>query len=326
MSGAKWERAWRAAGLLRTLATETPVDAAAFESTIELGTVHLRRYASQAAGPVLILIHGVTARGADDRRLVRLARVLARHGVTCLLPQLNGLAAFRETAADLDAIERAIEYGCTASARPVSVLGFSVGGGYGLVCAASSRCVSSVANVTAIGAHHRLDEVWTDIHEKLECLRDNAEAAGPDILYCALASALRNLDQARLGTAAWETLRHLFLNFCDGPDIASVRRFVGECLFPHWSCVTALEVTESAAFSPAGKLACIEAPVDLLHAPDDALVSQTHAERNLIGLQRRVHGNQSLLVTPLLNHVKPRLGTSWYQIPALVERFAALLP
>jgi pimeloyl-ACP methyl ester carboxylesterase len=326
MSGSKWSRAWRAASLLRALAKETPVDVADSESTLEFGTVRIRLYASQSVEPSLILIHGVTARGAEDRRLVRLARLLARHGVTCLLPQLNGLAAFREAQADLDAIERAIDYGCTASARPVSIMGFSIGGGYGLVCAARSRLASSVASVTAIGAHHRLDEVWLDMREGLERLPDTADSAGPEMLYCALASALRNLDQARLGTSTWETLQRMFVNFCDSPDITSVRRFVAESLLPHWSRITSGEAAVSADLSPADRLEYIKAPVALVHAPDDALVSLTHAQRNLAGLERREHGAQSLLVTSLLDHVKPRLGRSWYQIPPLVDRFAALLP
>jgi hypothetical protein len=43
----------------------------------------------------LLLVHGLSPAGRRHQELVRLARLLARHGRLVLVPQLEGLAAFR---------------------------------------------------------------------------------------------------------------------------------------------------------------------------------------------------------------------------------------
>src|SRR5512133_1615576 len=101
---------WRAARVLHALASNQRVAPVPIEETIDVGRERILRFATAAsAGPKLVLLHGVTARGCQDQRLTQLARALAHAGATCFVPHLTGLANFQDDLADLVSIERAIE-------------------------------------------------------------------------------------------------------------------------------------------------------------------------------------------------------------------------
>lgn len=318
---------WRAARVLHALANNTWVDPAPIEEIIDIGHERILRYATTASdGPKLVLLHGVTARGFQDQRLTQLARALAHAGATCLVPHLTGLANFREDLADLVTVERAIGLARDHAVGSVSVLGFSLGGGYGLVCASRPDLAESIAHITVVGAHHRLEEVRSRMSERLTGMLTELEQANANDLYCALCCAAQRLSTAQLGEEAAEELKTLLWEYCERVDLAPVRNFVRERLAPHWSIVAACHsVANSEKLSPAGRLHAVRAAVSLLHAPDDGLVPKSHALRNHAELAERASGQQMLLCTPLLDHVKPRLLGGWWHLPRLVECFAELL-
>jgi len=58
----------------------------------------------------LLLVHGLSRAGRRHAELVRLARLLARHGQLVLVPQLEGLVAFRLDGTEIDEIRDALGY------------------------------------------------------------------------------------------------------------------------------------------------------------------------------------------------------------------------
>jgi hypothetical protein len=84
----------------------------------------------------LLLVHGLSRAGRHHPELVRLARVLARHGLLVLVPHFDGLAAFRLTGREVADVDAALTALAARTPR-VGVVGFSFGAGPALVAAAS---------------------------------------------------------------------------------------------------------------------------------------------------------------------------------------------
>src|SRR5258708_4215559 len=73
----------------------------------------------------LLLVHGLSGAGRRHAELVRLARLLARHGQLVLVPQLEGLVAFRLDGTEIDEIRDALGYlGGLTPARGLAGLSF----------------------------------------------------------------------------------------------------------------------------------------------------------------------------------------------------------
>lgn len=93
-------------------------------------------YRPPSVGRGLVLVHGLSRAGRRHPELVRLARLLARHGQLVLVPQLDGLAAFRLDGAEVEDIRAALDY--LGDRTPaVAVAGFSFGAGPALLAAAA---------------------------------------------------------------------------------------------------------------------------------------------------------------------------------------------
>jgi dienelactone hydrolase len=119
--------------------------------------------------PAILLVHGLSAAGRRQPDLVRLAGLLARHGQLVLVPQLDGLAAFRLSGREVTDLRAAIVELQRLSGA-VGVAGFSFGAGPALLAAADVpdlRWVGSfggyahLANVIAFiatGTHRFGDE------------------------------------------------------------------------------------------------------------------------------------------------------------------------
>lgn len=322
-------RLGRALRVLSLLSSDKQVRSAFEEDQVTEGQLY-RFGPKQSRGLSLVLLHGVTARGVQDKRLVRLARVLAAEGVVVYVPNLSGLTEFSESIHDLSRIEEAIIFALrdpkTNGNGHVSILGFSLGGGYGLVGAAKRGLTDAIRRVTVVGGHHDLGSVWDNMSSTLKSIPARIEQATENELYFALGCAFPRLTEGQLGTAERETLRNTLWNYCEGVDLPSLRAFVKTELLPHWSTVAACHSTPtSEALSPAGKLAQVKGKVQLLHAPDDTLVPLYHAERNFEELKLRVGNSQVFFPTRLLDHVVPRTSESLREIPGLVRCFAELL-
>jgi hypothetical protein len=83
----------------------------------------------------LLLVHGLSRAGRHHPELVRLARLLARQGTLVLVPQLDGLAAFRLGGQEIADVRAALGALTERSPR-VGVAGFSFGAGPALIAAA----------------------------------------------------------------------------------------------------------------------------------------------------------------------------------------------
>jgi hypothetical protein len=92
------------------------------------------RYRPAAPRGALLLVHGLSRAGRRHPELVRLARLLSRHGQLVLVPQLEGLAAFRLGGREVEEIEAAVRY-LRGSGHRAGIAGFSFGAGPALLAA-----------------------------------------------------------------------------------------------------------------------------------------------------------------------------------------------
>lgn len=106
-----------------------------------------------ASPPGLVLVHGLSPAGRRQPDLARLARLLARHGQLVLVPELEGLAAFRLSGREVDEIRRAIDE-LRRRTPSVAVAGFSFGAGPTLLAASDMdrlRYVGSFGGYADLG-------------------------------------------------------------------------------------------------------------------------------------------------------------------------------
>jgi len=85
---------------------------------------------------VLLLVHGLSRAGRRQPDLVRLARLLGAHGLIVVVPQFEGLTAFRLSGREVDDVRAALAY-TTTLGKPPAIAGFSFGAGPALLAAAS---------------------------------------------------------------------------------------------------------------------------------------------------------------------------------------------
>jgi pimeloyl-ACP methyl ester carboxylesterase len=96
-------------------------------------------------GPV-VLVHGLSRAGRRHIELMRLARLLAREGKLVLVPQLDGLAAFRLNGDEVEDIRASVRFLGDRAHAPVAIVGFSFGAGPALLAAADLPGVGVVGS------------------------------------------------------------------------------------------------------------------------------------------------------------------------------------
>ena len=102
----------------------------------ERRTIRADLYRGARSRSALVLVHGLSRAGRRHPELVRLARLLTRHGELVLVPELEGLVAFKLTGAEIDEIRRSLRYAAGLS-DAVGIAGFSFGAGPALLAAAA---------------------------------------------------------------------------------------------------------------------------------------------------------------------------------------------
>jgi hypothetical protein len=113
----------------------------------------------------IVLVHGLSAAGRRHPELVRLASLLQGRGQTVLVPQLEGLAAYRLDGAEVEAIVTAIRDLAGRGLRP-AVAGFSFGAGPALLAAAAAPGVRVAASFGGYADLRRvITFVATGLHE-----------------------------------------------------------------------------------------------------------------------------------------------------------------
>ncbi len=106
--------------------------------------LHADLYRPGHARGTLLLVHGLSRAGRRQPDLERLARLLAGHGLLVVVPQFDGLAAFKLTGREVDDIRAALRHAAaigtstpdSTSPGSLGIAGFSFGAGPALIAAA----------------------------------------------------------------------------------------------------------------------------------------------------------------------------------------------
>jgi len=112
--------------------------------------------------PGIVLVHGMVDVGRNDERLMAFADALARAGYAALVPDFEGLRAFRASLDDVELIVGSYEYlAGTHWVRPdrVGLFGISYSGGLALLAAGDPRIADRVQFCFLLGAYHDLRNV-----------------------------------------------------------------------------------------------------------------------------------------------------------------------
>jgi hypothetical protein len=114
-------------------------------------------YRPAAPRGALLLVHGLSPAGRRHLELARLARLLARHHRLVLVPQFEGMVAFRLSGREVDEVAAALG-ALAARGHGVGVVGFSFGAGPALLAAARTPGLSLAAS---FGGYAELGAVLT---------------------------------------------------------------------------------------------------------------------------------------------------------------------
>ena len=110
----------------------------------------------------VVLIHGMSAMGKEDHRLVAFAQTLARLGFSAVVPDLPGMKRFRPEDGDVLRIEKVFAWmtrGGPASFEKCSLLAFSFAAGPALRAAARPGVAEKLAAFIGVGAYYDLKNV-----------------------------------------------------------------------------------------------------------------------------------------------------------------------
>jgi hypothetical protein len=152
--------------------TEAPLgaildEAVVEEISIDAGARRLLADLYRPRAPVagLLLVHGLSRAGRRHSEVVRLARLLARHGRLVLVPHFDGLAAFRLTGHEVTDVRAALQ-ALAARSPSIGIAGFSFGAGPALLAAGD---VPDLAVAASFGGYADLKNVivflTTGVHE-----------------------------------------------------------------------------------------------------------------------------------------------------------------
>ncbi|MBI2525722.1 MAG: hypothetical protein HYV93_07035 [Candidatus Rokubacteria bacterium] len=146
-----------------------PVARDAIRTEVSFGAggrpVHADLYRRPGPRGALVLVHGLSPAGRRHPELMRLARLLARHGLLVLVPHVEGLAALRLGGREVDEIRAAIQHAAGLGDR-VGVVGLSFGAGPALLAAAT---LPEVRLAGSFGGYadlrHVIAYISTGVHE-----------------------------------------------------------------------------------------------------------------------------------------------------------------
>lgn len=335
---------WRAGRVLRdTLAgpravagdvAETRADVATRAGALAV-TVYRPKDASGPL-PAFLLVHGATAAGAADPRLVALARALAARGATVATPDVPSLASLTLHAAEPGRLADVAlwlgERADLAAGGRVALAGISVGGSYVLIAALDARLEPRVQAVFAFGAYADLRSLvleWLTVPAVVPELLDPSTEGRRRVL-------LGNLDTL-VETAARPVVAELIGALLEGraapvpaglgPRATRVVRAARSerPIAPQEAEALVAPLADAfAALSPAAVAGAPGARVYLLHAESDPVVALEHG-RALHDLLRGRGGDVRLHATRLFGHVDAASSPSLLESWPLLRFFAGFL-
>ncbi len=112
----------------------------------------------------IVLVHGLSRAGRRHPELVRFARLLAQHDRLVLVPEFDGLVAFRLGRNEIEEIKAAVRY-LTTLTDSLGIIGFSFGAGPALLAAADLPGVRLVGSFGGYAdLRHVVAYITTGVH------------------------------------------------------------------------------------------------------------------------------------------------------------------
>ncbi|MBW3578647.1 MAG: alpha/beta hydrolase [Actinobacteria bacterium] len=233
-------------------------------------------YDPGTSAPGVVLVPGATPAGADDARVVRLARALARSDRTVFVPVL---ALYRQELRpdDVDRIVLAAAALSGDDRGPVSLVGISFGGSLCLLAAADARLDGRLAQVATFGAYFDLIGVVQAATTGVSLVGGDriawdADPRAQDIVRDRLIQLLPRGQQrpARRALAGDVNPDHLLPS-----ALAVYRVMTNEDPARTWPLAAELPATirhRIAEVSPSSVAERLDVSIVALHAPDDPVV------------------------------------------------------
>jgi alpha/beta superfamily hydrolase len=129
------------------------------------GALRADLYRPAAPRGAILLVHGLSAAGRRQPDLARLAGRLARHGQLVLVPDFDGLRAYRLSGREVDEVRAALDH-VRRLHRQSAVAGFSFGAGPALLAAAGAPGLRLVASFGGYAdLRHVIGFLTTGLHE-----------------------------------------------------------------------------------------------------------------------------------------------------------------
>lgn len=287
------------------------------------GTVYDRYEPRGPTRATVVAVHGVLLPGRRDPRLVHFGRALARTGVACVIPTLEGLASCRWDPEDLDDLEALV---AGERAERVGLVGFCFGAGYALVAAARPSIAARVAFVVCFGAYHDMGEVF-DSYLARTSVEPSDEEDWDNWIYLHVVTAHQLAGTPAVPDELAPRVSDVLLRYCDSASPEEKRELYLRHLrklelFRDPAARPAPEVLE--ALSPRGKLGSLQAAVSLIHDPKDLIVPPSQSEHLHDELARYPGARRHrLLLTRLISHTDLRTMLRPWEV---VRLFSALVP
>jgi pimeloyl-ACP methyl ester carboxylesterase len=283
----------------------------------------LDRYLPKSpSGGSLVLLHGWTMRGKDHTRLQVFAQALAVAGVACTVPHVPGLAALTFDPDDVRGV-RAILDACPTSP---GLLGFSLGGGYGLLAASGAqdrpRFVVSVGSYADLAESFRRAMAWGRRTPAVPTKHDAW-------VYQKLAVAWRLREVIPLSPPLQQELRGLLEAFCEGDNVEASWRFCQRALGDaDWETVdeNRQDAQAMAALSVVGNPPRLSCPAIILHGENDPSMPSDEAQRLADAVKRGSPDVRvDVMVTELLEHIRPSVAFHPGEVIRLLKLLSPLV-
>ncbi|MCP4111244.1 MAG: prolyl oligopeptidase family serine peptidase [Desulfobacteraceae bacterium] len=274
----------------------------------------------------VIAVHGAVFQGRNDKRLVHFARCLAKSGIACAVPTLEGLSSCKWDIDDLDVLGSLVNMLASNSGQRVGMIGFSYGGSYALVTASRPDVAARTRFVLAFGAYYSVKQLfdWYVANKKTEPV---TESQWDNAIYIRLIFAYNHSELLPDPEKQLPLIKSLLMRYCTEADQQEKREFYEQ----HLRSLDLFDIATEKhdpdildALSPANKLAGLQCQVSLLHGKDDSIVPPWHTEQLYKELSETGnHGKHSMLITSVLSHVDPG---NIFKIREVMRLFSAMSP
>ena len=145
----------------------------------------------------VVAVHGASLRGKRDTRLIHFGRCLRESGVVCAIPELPRLSQLQVSPSDVDAIVETSLALHEEVGLPVVLIGFSWGASFSLIAATRSRLKKTLRMVIAIGAYHRLTDLF-DFYSDTRYSTPHTEEHWDNLIYLHLVIAHQQREALQL--------------------------------------------------------------------------------------------------------------------------------